>query len=136
MPNYRRRDVPGGTFFFTLVAHGRQRWLCSDATRAALRASIADETGSLVTCETFGPACGLPGGPAWLPGFATRYGVALSDGHGRPGGVLALLAFGLPGQIGKGRKSIRGDVPRASPCARLPWRSAEDRVSPFPTIGA
>ena len=42
MPNYRRSDVRGGTFFFTVVTHGRRRWLCTDAARAALRASLGD----------------------------------------------------------------------------------------------
>lgn len=40
MPNYRRSDVGGGTFFFTVVTHGRRRWLCSDAAREARRAAI------------------------------------------------------------------------------------------------
>lgn len=45
MPNYRRARSAGGTFFFTVVTHGRRRWLCSDAARAALRAAIGDVRG-------------------------------------------------------------------------------------------
>jgi len=40
MPNYRRARVPGGTYFFTVVAHGRKPVLTCEATRAALRAAV------------------------------------------------------------------------------------------------
>jgi REP element-mobilizing transposase RayT len=33
MPNYRRAFVPGGTFFFTLVADERRRFLCTPQQR-------------------------------------------------------------------------------------------------------
>jgi putative transposase len=38
--NYRRARVPGGTYFFTVVAHGRKPVLTCEATRAALRAAV------------------------------------------------------------------------------------------------
>ncbi len=37
MPNYRRNFVPGGSYFFTLVADRRAPILCSDLARQALR---------------------------------------------------------------------------------------------------
>ncbi len=40
MPNYRRADVSGGTYFFTLVTHRRQKVLCHDNVRRALRNAI------------------------------------------------------------------------------------------------
>ena len=42
MPNYRRSFVPGGTYFFTIVAEGRANILCSPAMRTALRQAITD----------------------------------------------------------------------------------------------
>ncbi len=40
MPNYRRANVAGGAYFFTLVTYRRQRFLCDDDVRAALRDGI------------------------------------------------------------------------------------------------
>jgi putative transposase len=40
MPNYRRADIPGGTYFFTLVSYRRQKILCNDNIRIALRDAI------------------------------------------------------------------------------------------------
>ena len=40
MPEYRRSFVPGGTYFFTLVTYQRQRILCDDVVRFALREAI------------------------------------------------------------------------------------------------
>lgn len=40
MPDYRRADVPGGTYFFTLVTERREPFLCSDLARRLLRESI------------------------------------------------------------------------------------------------
>lgn len=40
MSNYRRANVGGGTFFFTVVTYRRQRILCDDDVRDALRAGI------------------------------------------------------------------------------------------------
>jgi putative transposase len=37
MSNYRRRYVPGGTFFFTVVTHLRRRLFSSNEARACLR---------------------------------------------------------------------------------------------------
>src|SRR5262249_7236823 len=37
MPNYRRNYVPGGTYFFTVVAHERRPLFDRDQTRALLR---------------------------------------------------------------------------------------------------
>lgn len=42
MPNYRRAAVPGGTYFFTVVAYNRRPILCRDDVREALRAAIED----------------------------------------------------------------------------------------------
>lgn len=42
MPNYQREYIPGGSYFFTLVTHERQPWLCEDAARMALRATISE----------------------------------------------------------------------------------------------
>lgn len=39
MPNYRR-TTDGNTFFFTVVTHGRQRFLIDDDVRRALRGAI------------------------------------------------------------------------------------------------
>jgi putative transposase len=40
MSNYRRARVPGGSYFFTLVAHDRRPILTSENVRAALRAAL------------------------------------------------------------------------------------------------
>ncbi len=41
MPNYRRARVAGGTYFFTVVAGGRQPVLITEPVRRALREAIA-----------------------------------------------------------------------------------------------
>ena len=41
MSNYRRGPIAGGSYFFTVVTHQRQAWLCTDAARTALREAIA-----------------------------------------------------------------------------------------------
>ncbi len=41
MPNYRRADVQGGTYFFTVVTFRRQSFLCDEPVRTALRHGIA-----------------------------------------------------------------------------------------------
>lgn len=40
MPNYRRADYPGGTFFFTVVTFNRAPILTLDAVRVSLRNAI------------------------------------------------------------------------------------------------
>lgn len=40
MPDYRRADVPGGTYFFTLVTERRTPFLCTDLARKLLRESV------------------------------------------------------------------------------------------------
>ena len=40
MPNYRRADMTGATYFFTLVSHRRRPILCDDAIRLSLREAI------------------------------------------------------------------------------------------------
>lgn len=40
MPNYRRDDTKGGMYFFTVVTHRRQKLLCREMVRQALRAAI------------------------------------------------------------------------------------------------
>ena len=40
MSRYRRYFVHGGTYFFTLVAHKRRRFLCDELARNTLRAAI------------------------------------------------------------------------------------------------
>ncbi len=40
MPDYRRVCVPGGSYFFTLVAHDRRSVLCDEKVRAALRSAV------------------------------------------------------------------------------------------------
>uniref|UniRef100_UPI00405617D1 REP-associated tyrosine transposase n=1 Tax=Candidatus Electronema sp. TaxID=2698783 RepID=UPI00405617D1 len=40
MPNYRRADVKGGTYFFTVVTFRRQTFLCDEPVRTALRQAI------------------------------------------------------------------------------------------------
>jgi len=42
MPNYVRRYAPGGTFFFTVVTHGRRPLFSSDLARACLRDAVMD----------------------------------------------------------------------------------------------
>ena len=40
---YRRRYTPGGTFFFTVVTHGRQPLFRSEANRGLLREAITEQ---------------------------------------------------------------------------------------------
>lgn len=40
MPNYRRPNVTGGTYFITQVTYQRQSWLCNETARDALRSAI------------------------------------------------------------------------------------------------
>ena len=40
MSTYRRAKVPGGSYFFTLVSYRRQRFLCDERVRTALREAI------------------------------------------------------------------------------------------------
>jgi putative transposase len=40
MPNYRRLNVAGGTYFITQVTYQREPWLCSEIGRKALREGI------------------------------------------------------------------------------------------------
>ena len=40
MPNYRRANICGGTYFFTVVTYRRQPFLCDDDIRAWLRMGI------------------------------------------------------------------------------------------------
>jgi putative transposase len=40
MSNYRRTRVPGGNYFFTLVAHDRRPVLVNENVRVALRAAV------------------------------------------------------------------------------------------------
>lgn len=40
MPDYRRADVKGGTYFFTVATHRRQKILTDEAIRQALREGI------------------------------------------------------------------------------------------------
>ena len=41
MPNYRRANIDGGTYFFTVSTLSRQTFLLDDDVRAALREGIA-----------------------------------------------------------------------------------------------
>ncbi|MEM8640064.1 MAG: transposase [Cyanobacteria bacterium P01_G01_bin.54] len=41
MPNYRRGYVHRGTYFITQVTYRRERWLCTESSRQALRAAIS-----------------------------------------------------------------------------------------------
>ena len=41
MPNYRRADIDGGTYFFAVDTLSRQTFLLDDDVRAALREGIA-----------------------------------------------------------------------------------------------
>jgi putative transposase len=40
MPNYRRAQIPGGTYFFTVVTHQRQPLLLDASFRTALRDAV------------------------------------------------------------------------------------------------
>ena len=40
MPNYRRSNVAGGTYFITQVTYQREPWLCTKIVRNALREAI------------------------------------------------------------------------------------------------
>lgn len=40
MPNYRRANTAGATYFFTVVTHQRRRFLCDDDVRRALHEAI------------------------------------------------------------------------------------------------
>jgi putative transposase len=40
MSNYRRAKTKGGTYFFTVVTYRRQRFLCDELVRNALREGI------------------------------------------------------------------------------------------------
>jgi len=41
MSRYRRADVPGSSYFFTVVAYRRRPILCDEAIRNALRNAIS-----------------------------------------------------------------------------------------------
>ena len=40
MPNYRRPNISGGTYFITQVTYQRETWLCSEVGRKALREAL------------------------------------------------------------------------------------------------
>ncbi|WP_287278724.1 MULTISPECIES: transposase [unclassified Okeania] len=40
MPNYRRPNISGGTYFITQVTYQRETWLCREVGRKALREAI------------------------------------------------------------------------------------------------
>jgi putative transposase len=40
MPNYRRPAISGGTYFITQITYRRQKWLCTEIGRHALRTAI------------------------------------------------------------------------------------------------
>jgi putative transposase len=40
MSNYRRPNIPGGTYFITQVTYQREPWLCSEIGRKSLREAI------------------------------------------------------------------------------------------------
>ena len=42
MPNYRRANINGGTWFFTVVTYRRQTFLCDEPVRITLRRAIDD----------------------------------------------------------------------------------------------
>jgi putative transposase len=42
MPRYRRNFVPGGTYFFTVVTHGRKTFLTDDIGRGAMRQALRE----------------------------------------------------------------------------------------------
>ena len=42
MPSYRRRNIAGGTYFFTVVTENRRGFLCTDPARSILHDAIAD----------------------------------------------------------------------------------------------
>ena len=42
MSNYRRANTKGGTYFFTVVTYRRQRFLCNETVRTALREGIRE----------------------------------------------------------------------------------------------
>ena len=42
MPNYRRRHIAGGTYFFTVVTENRRPILCTRLARQILHETIAD----------------------------------------------------------------------------------------------
>ena len=45
MPNYRRANIPGGTYFFTVKTYQRQSVLTNERCRIALREAIAEVRG-------------------------------------------------------------------------------------------
>jgi len=40
MPDYRRWYLPGATYFFTVVTHGRRRFLCEEVARTVLKVAM------------------------------------------------------------------------------------------------
>ena len=42
MPNYRRSNIKGGTYFFTVVTHQRRRFLCLEENVALLRTAFRE----------------------------------------------------------------------------------------------
>jgi len=42
MPNYRRADIKAGTYFFTVVSFRRQKILCHEKVRSALRHAVRE----------------------------------------------------------------------------------------------
>lgn len=45
MPNYRRAYIEGGTYFFTIVTHNRNKILCIEENRENLKVSIEEVCG-------------------------------------------------------------------------------------------
>jgi len=54
MPNYRRANAKGGTYFFTVVTYRRQKFLCDENVRNALRTGIRNtQTTHLFTIDAW-----------------------------------------------------------------------------------
>ncbi|WP_392530402.1 transposase [Nostoc sp. C117] len=50
MPNYRRLNISGGTYFITQITYQRESWLCTDIGRKSLREAIEKVRGKYPFC--------------------------------------------------------------------------------------
>ncbi|MEO8342437.1 MAG: hypothetical protein ABI536_01350 [Gallionella sp.] len=63
MPEYRRADIPGATYFFTVITYRRQALLTDPRCRASLRIAIdkvrLEMPFKIVAVNARSPACSL-----------------------------------------------------------------------------
>jgi REP element-mobilizing transposase RayT len=57
MPDYRRANIQGGTYFFTVVTYRRQQILCTPHVREALREGVQFVRALLPSLSILGCCC-------------------------------------------------------------------------------